>query len=269
MPVREMAPIGAPCWIDLFTSDPDTTIPFYNELFGWTSESSGEEFGGYFTFSKNGEAVAGGMRNDGSAGPDSWFVYLATDDARAVAEAAKGNGGTVIADAMQVQDLGTMAVVLDPGGAAVGAWQPGTLEGVRLFAEPGAPGWFELHTRDYDRTVDFYKKVFHWDAHTMSDTPQFRYTTHGEGDTAVAGIMDAAVELPPGAPANAVLPEGASAHWSVYFVTPDTDAALDRVVELGGSVILPADDSPYGRLAQAADPTGIQFKLVQDAGASS
>ncbi len=36
------------------------------------------------------------------------------------------------------------------------------------------------------------------------------------------------------------------------------------IEKLGGSVIQPAQDTPYGRLAQAADPTGAMFKLVAD-----
>ena len=45
------APAGAPCWIDLMTSDPERSTAFYQALFGWTSESAGEEFGGYINFS--------------------------------------------------------------------------------------------------------------------------------------------------------------------------------------------------------------------------
>ena len=41
MPTRESAPVGAPCWIELFTSDIDKARAFYGELFGWTSEGSG------------------------------------------------------------------------------------------------------------------------------------------------------------------------------------------------------------------------------------
>ena len=62
--------------------------------------------------------------------------------------------------------------------------------------------------------------------------------------------------------ASGFLPEGVPAHWPVYFAVPDTDAALDRVVDLGGSVVQPAENTPYGRLAAAADPTGATFKLV-------
>lgn len=36
------------------TSDPDRSRAFYGELFGWTSEVAGEEYGGYFNFSNDG-----------------------------------------------------------------------------------------------------------------------------------------------------------------------------------------------------------------------
>ena len=35
MPKRDSAPIGAPCWIDLFTTDPDKSAAFYGDLLGW------------------------------------------------------------------------------------------------------------------------------------------------------------------------------------------------------------------------------------------
>ena len=48
----------------------------------------------------------------------------------------------------------------------------------------------------------------------------------------------------------------------MYFGSDDADASLADVTRLGGSVVLPAEDTPYGRLAEAADPTGAHFKLV-------
>src|SRR5207253_7118607 len=83
VPKRDSAPIGAPCWIDLFTSDPAKSRAFYTELLGWKAEEPNEEFGGYWNFSKDGALVAGGMRNDDPASgiPDHWNVYLASEDA--------------------------------------------------------------------------------------------------------------------------------------------------------------------------------------------
>jgi predicted enzyme related to lactoylglutathione lyase len=124
--------------------------------------------------------------------------------------------------------------------------------GFGVLGEPGTPSWFELHTRDYQAAVTFYREVFGWDTHVVSDTPEFRYTTVRQGDGWVAGVMDA----------SGFLPDGVPAYWSVYFGVEDTDAALAKVVDLGGSILMAAEDTPYGRLAAAADPTGARFKLV-------
>jgi predicted enzyme related to lactoylglutathione lyase len=234
MPLRDDAPIGAPCWVDLFTSDPERTQAFYNELFGWTCETAGPEYGGYFNFSKDGVQVAGGMRNDGDAGtPDHWSVYLASANAETTVEAAASRGSAVIVPAMPVMELGTMAVVTDPGGDAIGIWQPGLHKGFGIYGETGTPSWFELHSRAYDASVQFYRDVFGWDTHAVSDAPEFRYTTLGEGDAQLAGIMDAS-EFPADAPSG----------WSIYFGTDDADKSLARTVDLGGKIVRPAEDTP-------------------------
>jgi uncharacterized protein len=257
MPARDHAPVGSPCWVDLMTPDPDSSRRFYGELFGWQAEAGAEEFGGYFNFTKNGVRVAGCMpASSAGGGPNVWSVYLATDDATKTAEAITAHGGQILAPVMAVGQEGTMAVASDPGGATIGLWQPNQHHGFGLLAESDAPAWFELNTRDYRTTVDFYREVFRWDTHEMSDSPEFRYTTLGEGDSAQAGIMDA----------SGFLPEGVPSSWSVYFGADDTDAALAKVVELGGAVITAAEDTPYGRLATATDATGAQFKLVAGGG---
>ena len=253
MPERDAPMHGAPIWIDLFTSDPDRSRAFYGELLGWEAEEPNPEFGGYWNFKLNGSLIAGGMRNDGEAGvPDCWNVYLSVDDAEGTVAKATAHGGGVIVPAMQLFDLGSMAVVSDAGGAAIGMWQPGTHKGIGLIGEPGTPAWFELHTRDYAKSVQFYEDVFGWKTSTMSDTDEFRYTTYGEDEKAAAGIMDS----------TSILPEGVPAHWAVYLQVADTDAALKTAVELGGAVVMPAEDTPHGRIAMISDPTGAQVRLV-------
>jgi uncharacterized protein len=253
VPNRDSAPVGAPCWIELFTSDPEKSEVFYSELFGWTAENAGEEYGGYINFSKDGVPVAGCMRNDGQSGsPDQWSIYLASDDAAATVDAAVAHGGQVVVPAMAVMELGTMAVVTDPGQAGIGIWQAGLHQGFGVFDEPDTPGWFELHTREYEASVKFYQDVFKWKTRVEGDTPEFRYTTLREGDNQLAGIMDA----------GSFLPEGESASWSVYFRVADAGATLAKIIDLGGSIVAPAEDTPYGRLAQAADSGGTLFKLV-------
>lgn len=255
MPTRDTAPLGAPCWIDLMTSDPDESRAFYGELFGWTSEEAGEEYGGYINFAKDGIKIAGCMQNDPSSGtPDVWSTYLAVADAQATVEAAAANGGEVHVPPVAVGPLGTMANIGDAGGAYVGLWQPAEHKGFGILGETGTPVHFELHTRDYDATVAFYQKVFGVDTQPVSDDPEFRYVTFGEGDGQQAGIMDA----------TNFLPEGVPAHWSIYFGVDDVDKALAQIGDLGGSTVMAGEDTPYGRLATAADPTGAVFKLRAD-----
>jgi uncharacterized protein len=123
MPAREKAPAGAPCWVDLMTSDTKRSREFYSQLFGWTAEDPVEEFGGYFNFRKDGVRVAGCMASQpGSGMPDAWSVYLATDDAGKTLDDAAAHGGQVRVQAMAVGDLGTMAFVTDVGGAGIGVW---------------------------------------------------------------------------------------------------------------------------------------------------
>lgn len=246
---------GAPCWIDLITSDGDKAKRFYGELFGWTFESGDPEtYGGYITASKHGKTVAGMMQKQASqAGmPDVWTTYLRTIDAAATAEAVKEHGGQVFMEPMEVPQQGHMALFGDATGAAIGVWQPAGMDGYELAAEPGAPAWHELHARDYARAVKFYQDVFGWETDVMSDSPEFRYTTLGAGDSATAGIMDASEFLPAGAPAS----------WQVYFAVEDTDAAIEKAVAMGAQVVDGPDDSPFGRLATLADPTGARFKIV-------
>ena len=54
MPARDNAPAGAPCWVNLMTSDPARSREFYTGLFGWTAEPPNPDFGGYFNFAKDG-----------------------------------------------------------------------------------------------------------------------------------------------------------------------------------------------------------------------
>ena len=50
---------------------------------------------------------------------------------------------------------------------------------------------------------------------------------------------------------------------AAYLVAVINSAAvLAKVTDLGGSIVVPAEDTPYGRLAQAADPTGANFRII-------
>jgi predicted enzyme related to lactoylglutathione lyase len=254
MTTRDSAPIGSPCWTDLWTSDVEGSRKFYSELFGWEAQEPSPEFGGYFMFTRNGVPTAGAMGDMGDMHADNqWKIYLASDDIVRTLEMAQTNGAQVISPSMAVADLGTQAVLIDPTGAQHGAWQPGTFPGFTVLGENGAPTWFELLTRDHSAAVAFYRTVYRWDTKSEGDTDEFAYTTmkNPEGEGELAGIMDA----------RAFLADAEPAHWSIYWEVEDADACVAKVKALGGSVVLDPHDTPFGRLATVQDTAGAEFKL--------
>lgn len=244
---------GAPCWIDLSTPDVERARSFYPALFGWTVTEPVAEFGGYFQFLRNGAPVGGCVGPMPEQPPANvWSVYLLSDNAEKTVALAEGNGGRILAPAMTVGDLGTMAVLVDNAGAVIGVWQPIGFSGIGSFSENGAPGWFELHTAAYGDSVEFYRTVFGWNVQTAVDTPEFHYSVLVDGDKQLAGVMD-----------SSVFTEDVPTRWNVYFTVDSADDTAARCVSLGGSVVQEPEDTPYGRLATLADPSGATFKLLQ------
>lgn len=247
---------GDPCWIDLMTAEPQKSMDFYSALFGWTYEVGDQEkYGGYTMAFKNGQAVAGIMFNDGTSGyPDVWSTYLRVEDIAEATKSAADQGGAVYLPPMDVPEQGKMGMIGDTGGASIGLWEFGGHTGYQLAAEPGTPAWHELFTRDFAATVKFYEDVFGWDINVVGDSDEFRYSTLGANETAKAGIMDASGFLPAEVPAN----------WHVYFAVENADATIAQALAGGGTVIQPAEDTPFGRNAALTDVTGAQFWITQD-----
>lgn len=252
MPAPHDAPLGAPCWIDLTTSDVDRAQEFYGTVFGWTFESAGPEYGGYATAAIDGRAVAGLMANNPEwQVPDNWSTYFHTADINASVSAIAAAGGSGCLQPMEVPDKGFMAAATDPAGAAFGLWQPLQHHGFEVTGQPGAPVWHQLTTRDHRAALDFYRDVFGWRTERVSDTDEFRYTTAWFGHQQLLGVMDGA----------RFLPEGVPSQWNIFFGADDVDKTLQLITDNGGAVLREAEDTPYGRLAAATDPTGVAFNL--------
>jgi predicted enzyme related to lactoylglutathione lyase len=78
------------------------------------------------------------------------------------------------------------------------------------------------------------------------------YTEWQIGEASVAGAM----VMPPMVPAEV------PAYWLIYFAVEDTDAAVAKATELGGSAMMPGMDTPAGRIAVLQDPQGAVFAVI-------
>jgi len=247
---------GEPTWLELVSPDPARSQEFYTELFGWTATDTGPETGHYVVLSKDGAPVAGLMSSQVvTTTPPGWILSLYTPDAAATAQAVRAHGGSVSFEG-PIMELGSSVVLRDPLGTLVAAWQPGTHPGFGALGDPGTPSWGELYTRDFHATTDFLRDALGWDVHPVGDTDDFRYSTLGEGRDARAGVMDG----------SGFLPEGTGGRWVAYIETVSIDEQAERAARLGGTVVDAPVDTPYGRLAEIADPHGFRLKLIDHGG---
>jgi predicted enzyme related to lactoylglutathione lyase len=249
-------PDGYPCWVDLMTSDVDAAKEFYSALFGWEVTESGPEAGGYLMAEIHGKPAAGiGPQQPGQEGnPSVWTTYLATSDVDATTDTVAANGGIVLAPPFDVLDVGRMSVVQDPSGATFGLWQPGTHFGAAVANEPGSFTWSEVMTRDYDRAKAFYAAVFGYTFTELGDDG-FQYCTIDVAGRPVGGIGTLPADAPKEVPS----------HWRVYFAVANADEALTKAASLGGAILRPAEDMPYGRWGDASDGQGAMFSLIKNA----
>ena len=256
MPERTSYEPGTPSWVDLGTSDLDAARAFYGELFGWTADEAGpvEETGGYTMFRKHGKLVAGvGPLQDDSQ-PVVWSTYVSTDDLDGLTQRARDAGATVMVEPMEVMDAGRMAFFMHDAVGVIGAWEPGRHTGAELVNEHGSLSWNELHTRDMGAAKAFGESVFGWKAADWDmgggGSP---YVIFSVGENGIAGATD-------------MLPDGVPPHWLAIFAVDDADAAVAKVRELGGTVVMePMDAEGVGRFAIVTDPQGATFGVIKNA----
>ena len=241
---------GSPCWLDLSVPDVKRAADFYAGVFGWSYDVSGPEFGNYHMALVDGGAAAGlGQPMSGEGPPPAWTLYVAAEDAEAMAARAQALGGHVLAPAFEVPGQGRMAIVADPGGAPFGLWQALGHTGFGVEDAPGTLAWAEVHTGDAARVGAFYAELLGATLAPMQGAPS-PYWTLDRGGRQMAGVqlMDEGSSDPP--------------RWNVYLAVADVDAAVAAVAAGGGAVRRAGWDTPFGRMAELADPFGASFMVM-------
>ena len=254
---RERYEPGTFCWVDLMTTDPVGAKAFYGELFGWEAEDMPAGDAGTYTMLRlDGDYVCAlyemGAEGREQGTPAHWFPYVSVEDADATASRARELGGTVYSEAFDVLDSGRMAVIGDPTGAVLGAWQPRAHIGARRVNDPGCMTWNELQSRDPEPAAAFYAGLFGWETEPVKQNGNLVYVTIKNAGRPNGGIMPMTE------------PHGdAPPHWLTYFTVTSCDAAASKVRELGGEVLSEPQDLGAGRIAVVSDPQGAAFALFE------
>jgi len=238
--------------MDLMAPDIDAARAFYKAVFGWEYDIGGPEFGGYTT-ARLGDRMTVGMMGPQPGAPPmpaAWSLYFATDNIEADVANAVRLGAKVLSPAMAVGDFGSMATCEDPTGAAFSFWQAGTHVGSQVGEEPGSAAWYELYSPNAKQARDFYTAVLGATADTVPGGMEYYVLKHGEQE--LGGIMQIDPSwgnFPP--------------QWVPYFLVANTDETAATIIDHGGKIMGPIEDSPFGRMAAVVDPSGATFKIIQ------
>ena len=246
--VTENPPDGTPTWIDLAVPDLERGMAFYGALFGWAFEVGPPETMRYSLGRLGGRRAAALAENpDPAAAAFWWSVYLATGDCDATVRRVSEHGGTVVIAPMDIPGQGRMAIATDPVGAQFGLWEGRGHVGCEVVNEPGSLVRNDLVTPDPEPARAFYAAVFDFTLDANQDLPGFDFTFLRRPDGhEIGGIMGIQ-----GVP---------SSSWTTLFEVADTDAAVARAAEAGGTPGTP-EDFVYGRLATVTDPFGTEFSV--------
>jgi predicted enzyme related to lactoylglutathione lyase len=253
-------PPGTFSWIELGTTDIQSASRFYSGLLGWTVKEMPMPGGRgtYMIFQLEGKDVAGGydlypaQKEQGV--PPHWLSYVMVDSADESAAKAKKLGATVLADVMDVPEVGKIAILQDPTEATFALFQAGAHQGAApLDNRPGTFTWNELATKDPKKAKEFYQSLFGWTSEDQDMGPAGTYTTFSNKGRMAAGMLRINPQWGPVPP-----------HWAVYFAVNDCEAAVSKATQTGAEVRMPPTDIPeVGRFSVLMDPQGAAFNVIK------
>ncbi len=254
---RERYEPGTFSWVDLATTDAEGAKAFYYGLFGWEAEDmpAGER-GTYTMLYMNGDDVGGlsemGADQRAQGIPPYWLSYVSVEDADATVTRARELGGTVHGEAFDVLDAGRLALVKDPAGAMLAAWEPRKHIGASRVNDPGCMAWNELQSHDHETAAAFYAGLFDWETEPIEENGNVVYATIRNAGSMNGGIM-------PMMQHN----DDARPYWLPYFTVPSCEGAISRAHELGGEAMVGPLDIGAGRISVLRDPQDAAFAIYE------
>lgn len=243
-------------WYELMSPDAEAAKAFYGKVVGWGTRPAPVPGTDYTLFTAGDVPVCGVMdlKACGEGGQPGWLGYVGVADVDAAADQARRLGATIRMPPTDIPNVGRFAVLTDSQGAAIALFRgtDPTQDQPPDQMAPGRVGWHELATTDREASLAFHTALFGWgkgEAMEMGG-PVGTYQIVTLGTHMLGGIFAKTPEMP-------------GPMWTYYINVPSIDAAIARVTEGGGRVLLGPMEVPGGMwIIQATDPQGVMFALV-------
>lgn len=250
-----MAKTGTFFWYDLMTPDVPAALAFYKAIVGWNDEPFPESPMGYVVLKAGDTGIGGVMPLPNAQQPPAWVGYIKSADTDADVKASVAEGGQLLMGPDDIPgNVGRFAVVAEPNGAVYNLLKPNgpDADGPAPMT-PGTVGWNEYMGDDWEKAFAYYEKLHGWEKIEAVDMGEMgTYQLVGIDGQMMAGMMNKLSSMP-------------VSYWGFYFVVEGIDAAMERVVANGGTIVMEPMQVPGDQwVLSAQDPQGAHFGLVSN-----
>jgi len=241
-------------WFDLYTDDLKSTTRFYEEVFGWSFQTTSFENSNVKTIFRQGIPIANAiytkpLKKD--IKESRWLGYISVDDVDRACQVIEQNKGSIYLTPRNVPNRGRVAVVIDPEGAIFGIIK--TNDGDPPDSGKVENYWMgsELWTTDLDSATNFYHLVAGYEAQQVRMGNDTDYTFLVKDETPRAGLVKITWDH--------IKPD-----WLPYIAVSDVVDVVGKAQKMGGNILVKPDTSGLeGLVAIITDPSGAVFAVQQ------
>jgi predicted enzyme related to lactoylglutathione lyase len=111
-------------WNELVTTNAAKAKKFYTALLGWKARPFSKGMPEYTIFVQGKDGIGGMMQCPQPGNPAQWIPYIFVKDVDATAKKTAKLGGEICKEPFDIPNVGRIAILADPQGAAFGIIKP-------------------------------------------------------------------------------------------------------------------------------------------------
>jgi predicted enzyme related to lactoylglutathione lyase len=240
---------GKLVWGDLYSSDVNASIGFYNKTFGWTTKKFGKNNARYHIFFDGIEPVAGVISRPTQRNQTDkalWIGSFTTKNIETVVAKAVDKKATVILKPHDFKYYGKRAVIADPQGGVVALLElDPTNDNLEKISNKW--NWAQLFSVNTSKAASFYQHSLDYNVENVGESKQHYYLAQ-QGE-----VRASVVELPDSFEQRD--------RWVNFIEVDNLTSTLEKAIKNGAEIIYKPNEN--NRLAIIADPSGALLGLTE------
>ena len=231
-----------------------TTVKFYNRIFGWTFTDTAGPGTPVKTIRRQGIPMANVVQiapEKMDANESAWLGYMSVPDVKKAAKLIKQHKGSLYRNPKNLPDRGMIAIAIDSEGAIFGLLNSSS-------GDPSDKGnrqnnfiGSELWTTDRDKAIELYTALAGYKLDIVEVGAGNKYHLLTRDSMPRAGVVKI--------PWDDVKP-----NWIPYIAVKDVRQTITQAEKLGGRLLIkPSKEMRDNTLAIVADPSGAVFGIQQ------